>query len=272
MTNITSRIGRLVKNIFLYLLGIGVLVSCEPKTQPQQPVELVQISTIDALMQGNYDGVASLAYLSETGNFGIGTFNALDGEMVLLDGKFYQCRADGTTKRPSLKTTTPFASVTRFQQTKSIELADCTFPKLKSVFDTVMQSANLFYAIKLHGNFERVKVRSVPAQKKPYPALTEVTKDQPEFGMVQVSGTLMGFYCPAFVKGVNVPGFHLHFLSDDHDFGGHVLEFELNKGELCLAEISQFRMILPKEGSFLESDLTKDLSKELEQVEGSRKD
>lgn len=256
-----------------FLLGLlTILISCTQKKQ-QQPdqIELVQISTIDALMQANYDGVATLDSIAQMGDFGIGTFHALDGELILLDGKFYQCNADGDVNRPDLSTTTPFASITKFRETKKANIRPCTFPELKLFIDSLTQSPNLFYAIKLHGNFERIKVRSVPAQQKPYRPLTQVTQNQPEFGMVKVNGTLIGFYCPAFVRGINVPGYHLHFLSDDHSFGGHVLEFELNKGKLSISQINQFKMILPDEGSFLDTDLTNDLSKELEQVEGNNK-
>ena len=53
-------------------------------TAPQNVV--YQESTVDALLSGVYDGELPLEQLRKHGHFGIGTFDRLDGEMVLLDG------------------------------------------------------------------------------------------------------------------------------------------------------------------------------------------
>src|SRR4029450_9582891 len=76
---------------------------------------LFQTSTIDALLDGNYDGDVSFAKLEERGDFGLGTLEALDGEMIALDGAFYQIRADGTPSGVHAKTKPPFAVVTFFE-------------------------------------------------------------------------------------------------------------------------------------------------------------
>lgn len=238
--------------------------------EEDQPQAIVQVSTIDALMQGVYDGTISLSKLSGFGDFGIGTFNALEGEMVFLDGKFYQVKADGKIYKPENSVLSPFATVTYFDPEIKYEVSAMSYPGLKTAIDSLMLSSNLFYAIKLHGTFNRVKTRSVPMQQKPYPPLVEVTASQPEFETETVTGTLSGFYCPPFVTGINVPGYHLHFLSDGQDFGGHVLEFELSKGELFLDQINNFKLILPEDGGFLETDLTNDLTGDLEDVEGGK--
>ena len=49
-----------------------------------------------ALLDGIYDGEMTIGELLGKGNFGIGTFDALDGEMIILDGVCYQLRGDGT--------------------------------------------------------------------------------------------------------------------------------------------------------------------------------
>ncbi|VAW22626.1 Alpha-acetolactate decarboxylase [hydrothermal vent metagenome] len=137
----------------------------------------------------------------------------------------------------------------------------------KLLADSLMRTRNLFYAIRLTGNFRYVKTRSVPAQKKTYPPLVEVTGDQPEFEANDIKGQLVGFYCPHFVKGVNVPGYHLHFLSGDKSFGGHLLAFKLLEGELVLDKINRFEIILPDGGAFLKSEFETDRSKELKKAE-----
>lgn len=250
----------------IYLTILFVIFSCSKGKEHTQSI--VQISTIDALMQGVYDGNTPLSELKGYGDFGIGTFHALEGEMILLDGSFYQVKADGKTYRPDEKVLTPFATVTFFHPEISYQVKVLSFSDFKSAIDSLMISCNLFYAIKLHGTFSRVKTRSVPAQQKPYPSLVKVTATQSEFEIKAVSGTLSGFYCPPFVTGINVPGYHIHFLSDDHTFGGHVLEFEMEEGTLWLDQINAVRLILPEEGGFLDTDLTNDLSDDLEQVEG----
>lgn len=256
------------------LYGAGILSillaisSCSK--EKEYPQSIVQVSTIDALMQGVYDGTTSLSELTGYGDFGIGTFHALDGEMVFLDGSFYQIKADGKIYSPEKNMLTPFATVTYFHPDMTTTMPAMSYDDFKSALESMMISSNLFYAIRLHGTFASVKTRSVPAQEKPYRPLIEVTATQPEFQAEAVTGTLSGFYCPPFVTGINVPGYHLHFLSDDKTFGGHVLEFEMEEGVLWLDQINHFRLTLPEEGGFLDTDLTNDLSDDLEEVEGGK--
>ncbi len=246
-----------------------IFYGCSSNKKENLPQAIVQFSTIDALMTGVYDGTTTLDDLSSWGDFGIGTFQSLDGEMVLLNGIFYQVKADGNIYKPADTLRTPFASVTFFEPERQFSIESLSFAEFKTTIDSIMVSSNLFYALRLQGTFNHVKTRSVPSQKKPYRPLVEVTAFQPEFESDTVKGTLSGFFCPPFVTGVNVPGYHLHFISEDETFGGHVLEFSLDEGVLEIDQIDQFRLMLPNEGNFLEADLTSDLSEDLEKVEGS---
>ena len=226
------------------------------------------MATIDALLQGVFDGQTSLGDLAAKGNFGIGTFNSLDGEMVLEDGLFFQVKADGKVYRPSTETCTPFASVVKFAPEDSLRINNLDFKELKQLIDSLMGSPNYFYAVRLEGEFESVHTRSVPAQQKPYPLLVEVTRQQPEFNIGQTKGKLTGFYCPEFVKGINIPGYHLHYLTDDKTAGGHLLDFHLKKGKLKLDRIEKFEMQLPGSGDFQNSEFKTDRSDEVKEVEG----
>ena len=231
---------------------------------------VTQVSTIDALLAGVYDGHLTLAELRSDGDFGIGTFEGLDGEMILLDGVFYQVKADGKVYRPDDSLRTPFAAVIDFFPDCREEIADTlTMEKLGKKIREIIPAPNLFGAFRLRGEFSRVKTRSVPAQKKPYPPLAEVTATQPVFELENLRGTLVGFLSPDFVRGVNVPGFHMHFLADDLSGGGHVLDFEFTGGELEIDTVHDclsIRLPVASE-SFAAADLSSDRGEELERVE-----
>ena len=230
---------------------------------------LVQVSTIDAILSGIYDGVMTFGTLKEYGNFGIGTFEGLDGEMIGLDGNFYQVKADGIAYPVSDSTKTPFACVTFFDTDLEEQLAeDMNYEQLGEFLDRILPTTNIFYAIKIEGAFSYMKTRSVPHQEKPYPPLVEVTKNQPVFEFNDVEGTIVGFRCPAYVKGINVPAYHLHFLTQDRDGGGHILEFKIKEAAAYVDYTSEFLMILPGEDSdFYKIDLAQDKQEELEKVE-----
>jgi acetolactate decarboxylase len=255
------------KSMFFSLILLAIsLTGC--RTPP--PNGITQVATIDALLTGVYDGHMTLADLHKSGDFGIGTFEALDGEMILLEGHFYQIRSDGRVYHPADSIRTPFACVTWFNPhlQKSIT-APINFKQLEKQIDSLVPLQNQFCAFTLRGSFSRVRTRSVPAQKKPYPPLVDVTKNQPVFELGAVRGTLIGFRAPAFVKGINVPGYHLHFLADDRSGGGHVLDFEVTDGTLEVDSVNDWlRVYLPPESqSFGQANLTVDRSSELNAVE-----
>jgi acetolactate decarboxylase len=229
---------------------------------------LTQVSTIDALMTGVYDGEKTLGWLREKGDFGHGTFNTLDGEMVVLDGQVYRVTAAGTVERPPMETKTPFASVTFFEPDRNLPLEPgIDFQRFVQKVGSLLPSPNIFYAMKITGTFRTVKARSVPAQKKPYRPLSEVVKTQPVFELKNVQGTIVGFWCPPYVKGINVPGYHLHFLTADRKAGGHVLDFNVEKAILEIDDTRELSLVLPSDSAFDQADLTVDREKELKAVE-----
>lgn len=231
---------------------------------------LFQTSTIDALLDGVYDADFTCAQLRTHGDFGLGTFQALDGEMIVVEGRVLRVRSDGGVEAVSPDEKTPFASVTFFEpdQDESIPPESATsIGELYEFIDSRLASPNLFYAVRVDGRFSHVKTRSVPRQTPPYRPLAEVAKTQPVFEFRDVEGTLIGFRCPEFVKGVNVTGYHLHFLTRDGSGGGHLLECTLTEGRLRADETSQFQMRLPETGAFLETDLARDRSRDLNRVE-----
>ncbi|OQB18769.1 MAG: Alpha-acetolactate decarboxylase [Euryarchaeota archaeon ADurb.Bin190] len=254
-------ISELLSVIFLALLLSGQCAAFEDDV-------LFQVSTIDALMQGVFDGFYSFDDLMDQGDFGIGTFNALDGEMVALDGEYYQVRADGVAYPVQGDMTAPFAAVTRFEadQTAALENAG-NFTELARQIDRHLPSPNAFYALRIDGTFPYVQTRSVPAQEKPYPRLAEAVEDQSVFNLTNVTGSVVGIWSPDFVKGVNVPGYHLHFITEDRKAGGHILEIQVSNATAQVDVTAGFAMQLPSSGDFYNVNLSGDLQEELERIE-----
>jgi acetolactate decarboxylase len=257
----------------LFITTTGCSTSTTPGGYANNPIAeretLVQISTIDALLGGVYDGVVTFGTLKEYGDFGIGTFEGIDGEMVGFDGNFYQVKADGVAYPVSDSMETPFASVTFFDADYQEKLPwGIDYQQLREFLDEILPTGNIFYAVKIEGTFSYMKTRSVPGQQKPYPPLVEVTKSQPTFEFTDVEGIIVGFRCPAYVAAVNVPGYHLHFLTNDNSAGGHILEFQVKEAVAYVDYTSEFLMILPgSDSDFYKIDLTQEKQEELEQVE-----
>jgi acetolactate decarboxylase len=229
---------------------------------------LFQTATLGALVEGVYDGNLAVGELKKRGDFGVGTFDALDGELVMLDGRVYRVGADGKAEAVGDEETTPFATVTFFEadHTGSLE-GPFDLARVEKMLDTVLPTKNIPYAVKIEGTFARVKTRSIPRQTKPYPRLAEVTAKQPTFEFENVRGTLVGFWCPEYAKGLNFPGWHLHFLTADRTGGGHVLELVTEKVRFALDYTPAIRIVLPEGGAFWEADLAGDKSADLHRAE-----
>ena len=229
---------------------------------------LFQLSTIDALLAGVYQPLATLDEVLEHGDFGLGTFAGLDGELVLIDGEVYKAAADGTVRRMPGDTATPFISLTWFDADERLQPPpDQDYAAFKTWLEERLPSPNLTYAVRVDGQFAKVRYRSVPAQKPPYRPLKEVAKEQTYFDRENIAGTLIGFWCPSYVKGLNVPSFHLHFLSDDRKSAGHLLDFTLAEGEVTLDPTTGWTLELPMDKAFLRANLGADRAKALHAVE-----
>ncbi len=211
-----------------------------------------QASLMTALLDGIYDGELTIGELLGKGNFGIGTFNGLDGEMVILDGVCWQLRGDGTATRATMTQKTPFAVATNFvphivrRAPENTVRADIT-----PYIDSVVPSANYMYALRICGEFEWVKTRTVVKQSKPYPKMVDATEADESIDFENVRGVIAGFRTPVYEKGISVPGCHVHFIDDDRTSGGHVLDFKLKSGtiEICPGTDLELRLPLTPEFS-----------------------
>jgi len=245
------------------ILALVFLAGCMPAGRNQ----ITQTSTIDALLAGVYDGQMTCGELLKYGDFGIGTFDRLDGEMIVYQGRVYQIKSNGKVYLPVAATKTPFAAVCDFKPDTEFSLKSADYKAVQASIDEKVPNQNLFAAVEIVGKFKHIKVRSVPAQNKPYPPLAQAAEKQSIFEMNDISGVIVGFRTPQFVKGVNVPGCHFHFLSDDGKRGGHILDFEITEGWCKVDMCNKFLLILPENDSLKNIDLSQDKSAELHKVE-----
>jgi acetolactate decarboxylase len=194
--------------------------------EEREPHVLFQASTVAALLEGAYEGDLSFAELAERGDLGLGTLDHLDGEMIGLDGRFFRADVDGEVTPVGAAEKTPFAVVTRFEPTIERRLPDrpLSHEQLLGRIDELLPAAVASCAIRLDGRFDKVVARSVPRQEPPYRPLTEVVADQHVFELREVEGTMVGFRFPAYAEGIEIGGYHLHFISADRRRGGHVLD------------------------------------------------
>jgi acetolactate decarboxylase len=208
-----------------------------------EPHALFQVSTIEALLHGAYDGDVTVAELSERGDLGLGTFNALDGELILADGIVYRAAEDGSVHPAELTRRSPFAVVTPFQP--GVELYVGVPHDLDTLLSQLLPPSPTCTAVRIDGRFELVHLRSVPPQHHPYPPLTEVLEGQRVFAESDVCGVIVGFSFPAYSGRLNLPGSHLHFLSADLSRGGHVLSCRLAEGTIRVDHEAEIEVELP---------------------------
>lgn len=255
-------------------LVLAGCASAPAGTSTSDSTTLYAYSTIDALLSGAYDGELTMAQLGTKGDIGLGTFNHLDGEMLLLGGTPYHFRADGsvTIARPDDKT--PLAYVMPFRPTQQFAMqgADvpATLPAIEAWMDARLINKNVFYAVELKGDFQGMSTRAIAAQVRPYKPLAELVKTQVVFPRTAVGGTMVGIRSPAFSKGVSVPGWHWHFISSDRTYGGHVLAAGVTRGVARVAAAHRLELQLPANDDFANSDQTRDRTLELHQVEKAK--
>ncbi len=221
---------------------------------------LYQVSTINALLSGIYDGDVSVRDVARHGDFGLGTFDGIDGEMVVFDGVVYQVRYDGNVTKAGADTGVPFASVHHFISDENGTLdAIVSYQALEQALNEDTACQNYPCAFRIHGQFQSIKVRSEPKVSRPYPPLSAyISANQTFFTAADINGTLIGYRFPEYFSNINVAGYHFHFLSDERNFGGHVLELSLRHAVIERDLLSGFELALPLTSAFAEANLSRD--------------
>ncbi|MDF1678423.1 MAG: acetolactate decarboxylase [Legionellaceae bacterium] len=220
--------------------------------------KLYQYSHFLAVNRGLYDGDLSIEALTQQGNIGLGTFNALDGELVVIDGVCYQCAEGNQVRRADASALMPWAAVSSFTTArKTATVADTAdLPALTSQLLTHAGSSNYPYVFQLHGVFHQITIASAPKQEKPYASIETVIEQSTQLETGPIHATLVGFYAPDFMFPIKGKGLHLHCVSDDQAFGGHVLDVHVKAADVSFEAITKFDIELPRHELYAKTDMT----------------
>lgn len=232
---------------------------------------IYQVSTAGALAQGVFNGALTVALLEEHGDFGLGTFEGLDGELILIDGTCYRATYGGVITEVDTGRAVPYAVVTRFTADSVFELDGVTsLTDLESELDGTRSSQNLFLAIKGQARFKTLAMRAAcPAA--PGEGLLDATQHQSEFEAEDVTGTLVGFWTPGYADQVAIGGYHFHFISDDRNLGGHVLNVSADHLSVSVQTETSIHLAIPETSEFRSADLSGDHRAEITQAEIGRR-
>ena len=228
-----------------------------------------QVGTIRSLLNGVYEGDLSFHELAHYGDFGLGTFDAVNGEMIALDGECFRIDADGRAHRVDPDMKSPFAVMTRFQATDAFPITDpLDFEGLKGRIAARLESRNIIHAVRVAGEFAHIDARSEHPQPDGHRPLREtIAQVQTQLSFTDIRGTMVGFWFPQHMKAINVPGFHFHFLGEDRATGGHVFDLKLRDVKVEVMAVFDFGMHLLHTPLFAHADLATESDDATHQVE-----
>jgi acetolactate decarboxylase len=211
--------------------------------------------------------MVTVGQLKQHGDFGLGTFDSLEGEMLALDGHFYQIRGSGEVTEPGDDAKLPFAVVTAFRPERESTIANVdSFDALAAHLDGMRRSANLFYAVRIEGLFTRIRTRAVCKAARGV-SLVDATSHQAEFAFTNVVGTIAGFWTPSYARSINIAGWHLHFVTGDCTGGGHLLDCQGLGLRVQMQDLADVRIAMPETAAFLQADLSQDPIRDLDVAE-----
>ena len=245
----------------------AIIVQALERLLGDEDQAVFQTSTVNALMEGASTGDMTMGELKTHGDFGLGTFDGLDGEMIELDGKVFQVRADGHAHPVADSARTPFATVSFFKADESARLdRPCDQASMLAAVAAMLPSQNILHALRIEGRFDYVKTRAVARQDKSV-GLEQAAREEPIFEFHDVEGTIVGFFTPDYLRGVNVPGYHLHFITADRSAGGHMLDCRTKDVTIKIHHTPEFELGTPGTEEFLKADLSRDQTAAIRKIE-----
>lgn len=232
---------------------------------------LFQVSLLQALCQGDYEGHISISELRRHGDTGLGTFEGLDGEMIMLDGIVYRASAYGTISVVK-DDSTPFACVSFMDESHTFEVSASSFREFSEKMEEALggMGLNSPYFVKIHSRFPSILLRSVPRQSGRTPLSQVIAEQQIKWYLEDIEGTVVGLFCPSFMSSLNNHGWHLHFITDNKKIGGHVLDFSMAVSTCQICRMDSLSILLPGTSDFQSMDLDSDRAEEIRSIESVR--
>lgn len=257
----------MLKYLLSFCIVSLVITACENKpaeqatenATAQKTDEFYHYSIWTALVNKVYDGTLTAKEAKTKGDIGLGTYNGVDGELIMMDGVLYQVPSSGEVKLADDSLHIPYLNATFFDKEFSFEINDrINYDSLRKLIQKQFPSRNYFYAFSIHAEFDTLKLGSLYKQEKPYQqGLDSLMPKRPTFNKTNIAGTMVGFYCPDFIGDINVAGFHLHFLSDDKKTGGHVMEFIGKNFKAGMDKLESYHFVLPDTEDYKKVNLEK---------------
>lgn len=238
----------------MFLLVPFAILSTGEENQDRET--LYQLNTLDAFLAGQYDGLMSYNELYQYGDTGLGTFHAVDGEMIAFGGNFYQICHNGSINVVTGDMTAPLVMLTWFDVDASYDLEDLNMSQTKSALDSMRDSNNYIYVFVAHGTLDYVQTRSFAPFDEPYPPLSNATSAY--FHGYNVTGTLVIMWFPVSLSGINLHDYHMHFLADDLSIGGHVMDLNLSSMRVDMDRTPSFKLDLPGTDAFRDWEFGQD--------------
>lgn len=213
---------------------------------------LFQYGIADAFVNGLYAGEYPVGQLRREGDFGLGAPDRIDGELTMDNGKVYQSKATGETIVAPDSLTSALAFVCFFKPDTSFFISGVLGQKeVLQRLGGYLENKNGMYAIRISGLFRHVRTRAFPpVMGDSFPPLASILDRQHFFDHDHVQGVLIGYRMPSWLAGINIEGFHFHFLSDDLKKGGHVLDFLGEDVRIEVALLDDIHVAAPKGRAF----------------------
>ncbi|KZS40036.1 hypothetical protein AWE51_10375 [Aquimarina aggregata] len=266
---------------FYSIVLILILFSCNTATKQPEIIAPPEQNTTTTISKNNSEEKPDLFYhysiwwafvnkifegdidakeLKSKGDLALGSYNFLDGELIMLDGVLYQATEDGKVHKPDNAAKIAYANATFFDAEQSFKIDKVNgYDSLRSIINEHLTSKNYFYAFKIHGDFKKMKCGGLHKQDKPFvKGLDVLIPNRPVFERENFSGTMIGFFCPEFIGNINVAGYHLHFVSDDEQFAGHVMEFEAENLTVEIDMMNEYQFVLPKTDDYKNAGFEKE--------------
>lgn len=238
--------------------------------------KIYQVATLQSLILGYFKSVITVEELLKHGDIGLGTFENVNGEMIVVDGCCYQAQNDGNLFKVDNKMGVPFASVEFLNGDREFNIDFANgIDELKTILNNRIEEEfglNSMHLARIDSYFEFISARSESQFVSQHIELKKaLSKTQKDFKFNNINGTIVALYYPDYMDGINAPGWHFHFVSDDRKYGGHVFDLSLSNAKVNIDKISNIEIKLPTDPSFDTYSLKQASQNDIKSVEQSKK-